>query len=213
LTLTSARVYYCLMSYNTHQHFFDSLAAEWDLMFTAEDLERLSHLVDGLGMTEGMNILDLGCGTGILFDMLRRKVGPSGSITGVDFSIEMAQKAHHNFPFANINVVNADAMILPFADSAFDMAVAFSAFPHFSDQQKAIDETHRVLKPKTKFCIIHLISSKELSRIHHAIGGVVEHDVIPAEAKLREMLNSSKFTDIVIEDHPGLYLASAINSK
>jgi ubiquinone/menaquinone biosynthesis C-methylase UbiE len=196
-----------------HQQFFDSLAAEWDRMFTAEDLERLLHLVDSLGVTEGMNVLDLGCGTGVLFDMLRRQIGKNGSVTGVDFSIKMAQKAYRNFPFANVNVVDADATMLPFADSTFDMAVAFSAFPHFSNQQKAIDETHRVLKPKAKFYIIHLISSKELSRIHHAIGGVVEHDVIPAEAKLREMLNSSKFTDIVIEDHPGLYLASAVNSK
>ncbi|MFH2048819.1 MAG: methyltransferase domain-containing protein, partial [bacterium] len=77
-----------------HQAFFDKLAAEWDLMFTAVDLEFLSHIVDGLGASEGMDILDIGCGTGILFDMLRRKVGPEGSITGVDFSFEMAQKAH-----------------------------------------------------------------------------------------------------------------------
>ena len=201
------------MFHDKHQHFFDSLAAEWDLMFTTEDIERLSHLVDGLGMTEGMNILDLGCGTGILFDMLRRRIGQNGSVTGVDFSIEMAQKAHRNFPFANVNVINADATVLPFTDSIFDMAVAFSAFPHFSDQQKAIDETHRVLKPQARFYIIHLISSKELSRLHRAIGGIVEHDEIPPETKLREMLNTSKFIDVTIEDHPGLYLATAVNSK
>lgn len=201
------------MSHDKHQAFFDLQADEWDLMFTAEDLERLSHIVDGLGAQEGMDILDLGCGTGILFDMLRRKAGQSGSVTGVDFSLEMAQKAHRNFPFANVNVVDADAIMLPFADSTFDMAVAFSAFPHFSDQQRVVDETHRVLKPMTKFHIIHLISSKELSELHHKIGGVVEHDEIPPATKLREMLNSSKFTDVTIDDHPGLYLASAVNSK
>jgi ubiquinone/menaquinone biosynthesis C-methylase UbiE len=201
------------MSHDKHQHFFDSLAAEWDLMFTAEDLERLAHIVDRLSVKEGMNILDLGCGTGILFDMLRRKVGQNGSVTGVDFSIKMAQKAYRNFPFANVNVVDADAIMLPFGDSTFDMAVAFSAFPHFSDQQKAIDETHRVLKPKARFYIIHLISSKELSLLHHEIGGIVEGDEIPPEARLREMLNTSKFSDVAIEDHPGLYLTSAVNSK
>ncbi|MFQ6008598.1 MAG: class I SAM-dependent methyltransferase [Candidatus Zixiibacteriota bacterium] len=201
------------MSHDKHQEFFDSLAAEWDLMFTAEDLERLSHLVDDLGVTEGMNILDLGCGTGILFDILRRKVGQNGSVTGVDFSIKMAQKAYRNFPFANVNVVDADAIMLPFADSTFDMAVAFSAFPHFSEQQKAIDEIHRVLKPKAKFYIIQLVSSKELSELHHRIGGVVEHDEIPPASRMREMLDTSKFTDSAIEDHPGLYLASAVNSK
>ncbi|MFH1374371.1 MAG: class I SAM-dependent methyltransferase [bacterium] len=201
------------MSHDKHQMFFDQLATEWDLKFTAEDLELLSHVVDKLQVREGMDILDLGCGTGILFDMLRRKVGRNGSVTGVDFSIEMAEKAHRNFPFANVNVVDADATDLPFADSTFDMAVAFSAFPHFSNQQQAMDETHRILKPRARFYIIHLVSSRELSQLHHKIGGVVKHDEIPPEAKLRQMFNHSKFVDVVIDDHPGRYLASGVNSK
>lgn len=201
------------MSHDKHQAFYDLLAAEWDLMFTAEDLERLLHVVDSLEVREEMDVLDLGCGTGILFDMLRRKVGENGSVTGVDFSIEMAQKAHRNFPFANVNVVDADVTMLPFADSTFDMAVAFSAFPHFSDQQRAIDETHRILKPGSRFYIIHLSSSRELSMLHHEIGGVVEHDAIPPKERLCEMLNSSKFTDVIIDDYPGRYVASATNSS
>lgn len=199
--------------HDQHQQFFDSLAAEWDLMFTAEDLERLSHIVDRLDINNGMDVLDLGCGTGVLFDLLRRKVTESGSVTGVDFSYQMAQQAHRNFPFSNVNVVDADAISLPFADSSFDVAVAFSAFPHFSDQQKAIREIHRVLKNGGPFFIIHLISSKELSEIHHRIGGAVAHDQIPPDERLRDMLNSSMFSGISIEDHPGLYLAVAVNSK
>lgn len=201
------------MTHDKHQAFFDKLATEWDFMFTAVDLEFLSHIVDNLNVSEGMDILDIGCGTGILFDMLRRKVGPEGSITGIDFSFEMAQKAHRNFPFKNVNVVDADAITLPFADSTFDMAVAFAAFPHFSDQRKALDETHRILKSKSKFYIIHLSSSKEISEIHQKIGGVVENDEIPAAEKLNQMFANSKFIDVTIEDHPGLYLAKATNFK
>ncbi len=197
--------------HDPHQEFFDQLAAEWDLMFTAEDLERLSHVVEQLGVKQGMDILDLGCGTGILFDMLRREVGEKGSVTGVDFSIEMAQKAHRNFPFKNVNVVDADAINLPFGDDSFDMAISFAAFPHFSDQQRAIDETHRVLKPGAMFYIIHLESSKEIAEVHHRIGGVVEHDTIPPEEKMRHMLNNSKFQEVSVEDQPGFYLAKGKN--
>ncbi len=200
------------MPHDKHREFFDLLAFEWDLMFTAEDLERLSHIVDQLSVRDGMDILDLGCGTGILFDMLRRKVGPEGSVTGVDLSLQMAVKAHRNFPFSNVNVVDADACDLPFADNAFDMAVAFSAFPHFADQQHALDEIHRVLRPNGQFHILHLVSSKELSDMHHRIGGVVENDAIPAEAKLRDMFDQSRFKNVVIDDHSGLYQATAINS-
>ena len=108
--------------HDPHQEFFDNLAAEWDLRYTAEDLERLYRLVNRLPITEDMDLLDLGCGTGILFDMLRRRVGPGGLVTGVDFSIRMAQKAHRNFPFSNVTVVDADAARLPFQDSSYDMA-------------------------------------------------------------------------------------------
>jgi len=199
--------------HDKHQEFFDALAVEWDLMFTAEDFERLQHIVEGLGIKPGMDILDLGCGTGILFDMLRRIVGGDGSVTGVDFSFKMAQRAHRNFPFANVNVVDTDAIDLPFADSSFDMAVAFSAFPHFSNQRRAVDEVHRVVKDGAACYVIHLESSREINKVHQRIGGAVEHDEIPPEGTLREMFNSNKFADVKIIDHPGLFLLSAVNSK
>lgn len=213
LDLPTGKCYIPDMSRDKHQDFFDQLAAEWDLNYTAVDLEFLQHIVDQLEVKEGWDILDLGCGTGILFDMLRRRVGEQGSITGVDFSFEMAQKAHRNFPFHNVNVVDANASVLPFRDSAFDLAIAFSAFPHFADQQRALEEAHRVLKPRAKFYIIHLESSRELNELHHHIGGAVEHDVMPASERLREMFGRSKFVEVQIEDHPGLYLATAINLK
>lgn len=196
--------------HDPHQAFFDRLAAEWDLIYTAEDLERLQHLVDKLGVTAGMQILDLGCGTGILFDLLRRKTGEHGCVVGVDFSIEMVRKAHRNFPFDNVHVVDADASELPFGDRQFDLAVTFSAFPHFVDQQRTLDELHRVLRPGSRLYIIHLQSSKELAAIHHRVGGVVSHDLLPSQERLRHMFDSGRFGDLSITDQPGLFLASAV---
>jgi ubiquinone/menaquinone biosynthesis C-methylase UbiE len=199
--------------HDRHQNFFDQLAAEWDLMFTSEDLERLSNLVAAMPVTAGMEILDLGCGTGILFDMLRRRVGDTGSVTGVDFSIEMVEKAHRNFPFDNVNVVDGDVVNLPFKDATFDMGVAFSAFAHFSNQQKALDETHRVLKTGAKFYVIHLLSARELADAHQRVGGAVEHDKLPPVEKMRQMFQQSRFTEIKVDDHPGLYIATGTNAK
>jgi len=169
--------------------------------------------VDTLDIHPGMDILDLGCGTGILFDMLRRKVGPRGLITGVDFSLKMAQTAHRNFPFKNVTVVDADIASLPLRDSTYDMGVSFAAFPHFANKTKALSEIDRVLKPGAKFYIIHLVSSDELAEMHGRVGGVVEHDELPSAARLREMFAATNFRDVRIEDHPGLYLASAVNGK
>ena len=196
-----------------HQAFFDNLAAEWDLQYTAEDMERLSHLMDKLGVQPGMCVLDLGCATGILFDILRRKVGSDGLITGVDISIAMAERAHRNFPFDNVTVVDADACCLPIQDSTYDMAVSFAAFPHFHRKDWALSEVCRVLKEGAKYFIIHLASSKELADQHHEEGGVLANDELPSEADLRRMFAESCFEDVQIEDHPGLFLASAVNAK
>ena len=199
--------------HDTHQAFFDQLAEEWDLSFTAEDLERLTRVVNRLQVAAGSDILDLGCGTGILFDMLRRKVGNRGSVTGVDFSLQMAERAHRNFPFDNVNVVDADVSSLPFRDRCFDMAVAFSSFPHFSDRQKALLETRRVLKPGAPLHIIHLMSSKEITAMHHRVGGAVAHDVLPEAGEMARLLEAAGFVHVKVEDKPGLYLASAVNAK
>ena len=202
------------MPRDEHQAFYDRLAAEWDLMYTAEDLEMLQFIVDKrLKARPGMDVLDLGCGTGILFDLLRRKVGASGSVTGVDFSFNMAAKAHRNFPFPNVAVVDADATNLPFGDAAFDLAVVFSAFPHFADQPRTIAEIHRVLKPSAGCFIIHLSSSKEVAERHRRIGGVVARDILPGAAEMRRMLEDGRFTEVRVDDRRGLYVASATNTK
>ena len=199
--------------HDPHQAFFDNLAAEWDLRYTAEDLERLLHLVGRLPITSGMSILDLGCGTGVLFDLLRRRVGPQGLITGVDFSIRMAQQAHRNFPFANVTVIDADASSLPFHDSCYDMIVSFAAFPHFIHKDLAIKEAGRVLKAGAPFYIIHLASSKEVAASHERTGGPIEHDTLPSAKELRQLFAEGGFDHVEIEDHPGLFLACAVNAK
>ena len=199
--------------HDPHQDFFDNLAAEWDLQYTAEDLERLAHLVGKLPISPGMNTLDLGCGTGILFDLFRRRVGPTGLVTGVDFALSMVERAHRNFPFSNVTVVDADACCLPFKDSSYDLAISFAAFPHFSDKDRTVRETGRVLKRGAPFYIVHLVSSKELADLHHLEGGVVAHDMLPPEKELRRMFTEAKFDEVRIDDHPGLFLASAVNAK
>jgi len=178
------------MARDRNQEFFDEMAAEW-----------------------GTDVLDLGCGMGVLFDLLRRRVREEGTVTGIDFSFQMARVAHRNFAFANVNVVDADASAPPFRDSMFDMGVAFAAFAHFVDQQKVLDEADRVLKPGAEFHVIHRISSKELSELHRQIGDVVEHDALPSGSKMRQMFDTDHFTDVRIDNRSSLYPASAMNTK
>jgi ubiquinone/menaquinone biosynthesis C-methylase UbiE len=195
---------------NDRKEFFESYADEWDKNFTAEDMELISYLVKTLGIKPNDKIADLGCGTGVLFDTLRRNVGPGGLVVGVDFSHGMTHKAHKNFPFDNCLAVNADVLNLPLKSESFDMAVSLAAFPHFPDPDKVMSEAARILKRGAAFHIIHLLSSQELCRHHHHAGGPVAMDHLPPQEKMMLFFEQGHFLNVSITDQPGLYHARGV---
>ena len=79
--------------------FFDRCAPWWD-----SDLIRneavIQLILDNSGLTGGMDVLDVACGTGVLFpDYLKRGVE---SLTAIDISPEMAKIAAAKFPEARV---------------------------------------------------------------------------------------------------------------
>lgn len=197
---------------DNRKDYFESFADEWDKMFTAEDLEILEFLINSFGIKEGDKVVDMGCGTGVLFDFLRRKVGGKGIIVGVDFSTRMLHKAKMNFPFNNIIAIDGDVEEVPLKTDHFDVAISFAAFAHFPHQELVIREAARILKPGGSFNIIHLSSSKEMEEEHQRAGGPIENDHLPTREKMVELFSCCDFGEVKVTDHPGLYLASAIKN-
>ena len=74
--------------------FFDKCAPWWDAdMVRNEDL--IAMILDNGGIKENIHVLDVACGTGVLFpDYLKRNVA---SVTGIDISTEMAKIAQEKF--------------------------------------------------------------------------------------------------------------------
>jgi demethylmenaquinone methyltransferase/2-methoxy-6-polyprenyl-1,4-benzoquinol methylase len=192
------------------REYFESKAEEWDKRFTAEDLEIVSFLIDSFNIEKGYTIVDLACGTGILFDMLRRKVGKEGAIIGIDFCGSMVKRAAVNFPFENIYEIDADVTHMPLVSKSVDMAISFSAYAHFEDPKNVMLEVSRILKPGSFFHIIHLHGSKEFAEHHAKVGGPLANDFIPSFEDMMQMFELGNFVDVKIQDHPGLYLASGI---
>ncbi len=190
--------------------FFESFAEEWDKNFTAEDLEILSDLIKTFDIKNGGWVIDIGCGTGVLFDPIRRRVGGKGMVVGVDFSSGMVHRARRNFPFPNCQVIDADASSLPFKSESFDLAISFASFAHFAEPEKVLDEVSRVLKPGGSYHIIHLLSSKELEYHHHIAGGPVAMDHLPHQDVMMGYFDHSHFINVKIIDRPGLYLATGV---
>ena len=200
------------MSDTGRRKYFEQFVDEWDKMFTAEELELLEFLIDSFDFRKGYKVADLGCGTGVMFDIIRRRIGPEGIIVGVDFCSRMLEKARMNFPFDNIYTVDGDVEDLPLKSGAFDIALTFAAFAHFSNQKRAMEESARILKPGGQFYVIHLVSSSELEEEHHQMGGPIAEDRLPAREDMMQLFVDGGFTDVKITDHPGLYLAQGIKA-
>jgi demethylmenaquinone methyltransferase/2-methoxy-6-polyprenyl-1,4-benzoquinol methylase len=49
--------------------------------------------VKALSLKKGDSVVEVGCGTGLNFSLLRKEVGPNGNIIGVDLTPEMLEEA------------------------------------------------------------------------------------------------------------------------
>ncbi|KAH9208562.1 methyltransferase type 11 [Leptodontidium sp. 2 PMI_412] len=96
------------------------------------------------------NILDVGCGPGIITSNLA-KLAPQGRTTGVDNSTGIIEEARKAFPTSavpNLKFVTGDCNNLSeFADNSFDIVHAHQLLCHLPDPVPAMKEFYRICKP------------------------------------------------------------------
>ncbi|MBE0539171.1 MAG: methyltransferase domain-containing protein [Ignavibacterium sp.] len=86
------------------------------------------------------SILEVGCGTGRWISSLEQV---SKKVFGLDYSFDMMKIPKTNK--SNLNLVNADAVHIPFKDNFFDLIFCVNAIHHFPDKEKFIAECKRTL--------------------------------------------------------------------
>lgn len=88
-----------------------------------------------------IKILDTGCGTGMLLKELEA--------LGVCYGIDISQRAVDFCKQRGIgNILIADAANIPYPDNTFDVALALDVIEHIKDDEEALKEIYRVLKPQ-----------------------------------------------------------------
>ena len=156
--------------------FFNRCAPDWDAEMIRSD-EVIRILLDNAHIGAGIDVLDVACGTGVLFpDYFARGVA---SVTGIDIAPGMAQRAQEKFPAAH--VICGDVEEWPF-DRQFDAVMVYNAFPHFPDPARLIERLAALTKPGGRLSVAHGMSRAMLARHHAGAAQRVSVDLIEAEA-------------------------------
>ncbi|HEX9989409.1 MAG TPA: class I SAM-dependent methyltransferase [Chloroflexia bacterium] len=106
-------------------------------------------LFDNLELRKGMNILDVGCGTGFPLFHLAHLHGSSCRVTGIDVWAEGLERARvklETYGLPNVRIIRADAAAMPFTDGEFDLIVLNLIANNLAEPEAALAECFRVAK-------------------------------------------------------------------
>ncbi len=173
--------------------FFDRCAPWWDADMIRNEVI-ITTILDNCGIKGGMDVLDVACGTGVLFpDYLKRGVS---SLTGIDISPEMAKIAAAKFPEAR--VICGDVEETQF-DKTFDAIMVYNAFPHFPDPEKLIRILAGLVKPGGRLSVAHGMSRQQLLQHHAGRASKVSIDLLH-EKELAALFAPYFDVDVVISN-------------
>jgi len=134
---------------------FSTIARRYDLLnsvlsFNQDKRWRRFAVARGR-ISPGEKVLDVCCGTGMFALEAARAVGPNGRVVGLDLNNDMLEVARQNLqghPEAGrIELIEGNAMDLPFADHSFDAATIGFALRNVPDITKTLQEMLRVVRP------------------------------------------------------------------
>lgn len=112
--------------------------------------EWCEQLVEYCPPTAGESILDLGCGSGNIAFAIAERVGPDGSIVGVDIARQMiayCNKKLKDTHFTNLTFEYGDAEQLDYPPNHFDRIYASAILPWLINPQAALRHWFEFLKP------------------------------------------------------------------
>ena len=176
--------------------FFDRCAPTWDAEMIKSDV-KIGKILDNAEVGAGMDILDVACGTGVMFDYyLQRDVA---SVTGIDISPEMAKIAAEKY--ANepkIQVICGDVEEYAFGRK-FDRIVVYNAFPHFPYPKRLIKVLAGLLKDDGRLTIAHGMSREAIDGHHSGAASKVSNGLMSAES-LKRIFDAHFDVEVVISN-------------
>ncbi len=175
--------------------------------FSTNRYGQMRWILDRIRIPENARVLELGCGTGILWRG-SAQVPRGWCVILTDMSDGMIRETRASLAQLghSFNYAQADAQAIPFRDESFDAVIANHMLYHVPDIPRALDEVRRVLKP-SGFCyaatmgLAHMRELDELSARFFSIPRTTDSasrfGLESGEAYMR-----SAFSDVTLERYP-----------
>jgi ubiquinone/menaquinone biosynthesis C-methylase UbiE len=112
-----------------------------------------AQLIERSGIKKGMQVLDLGCGSGAFTTFIARAVGEKGRVYALDIQADMLKQLENklskpeNKDIQNIKLIEGNAYELPFDNGSLDLVNMVTVLQEIPDRNRALQQVKRVLKP------------------------------------------------------------------
>jgi len=169
--------------------------AEWLLRETREKEERVSVLMEALGVQEGQTVCDLGCGNGYHALRLAKRVGASGKVLAVDIQqpmLEMLEKRSDEAGLDNIELILGDVADPKIPDGSCDMILLVDVYHEFSDPETMLMKMRKALKPDGRIALVEFRSEDPevpIKPLHKMSKAQILKEFLPAGFQLVEQFD------------------------
>ena len=154
------------------------------------------------------DVLDVGCGTGLLLRLLAGRLPETEGLLGIDAAAGMVAAATSlaNDPRLSFSVGVAEQ--LPYSDESFDLVVSSTSFDHWVDQGAGLDECARVLAPSGRLVLTDLFSPLLVPTLL-----VARRDRARTRRRAETLLKSTGFRTMAWHTLNSLIIGTVVASK
>ena len=176
--------------------FFDRCAPSWDAEMVKSDV-KIGRILDNAEVGAGMDVLDVACGTGVMFPYyLQRDVA---SVVGIDIAPEMAKIARQKYENEpKVSVICGDVEEYDFGRK-FDRIVVYNAFPHFPYPKRLIKILAGLLKEGGRLTVAHGMSREAIDNHHSGAASKVSNGLMAADS-LKKLFDPHFEVEVMISN-------------